>query len=213
VPDFVTPRSTTPSRTFQFQSFDADGKLLDFQHDGIQAQAADFGVIKEPLINSSNETVHTKNNVIQVTFQTLSDLKVGDQFQLQIPKLNPYSRFPNPYINYRDVDVGRLECSGVKNVVKFLDCELIRGVEYDILSIKNPVDKDYDALETLVFKFGPVTNPITTSPRQGFLLRTMDKEGGTIAEGFMALQISQQTTIPDDSDQVSLQVSDDLILE
>lgn len=82
----MTPRSTTPSTTFSFESFDSSDTPLDWQLLAITVKASIIDPVKSLILQSSSNEVAAVNQELHVTFQTPKTLKPSDQIHLSIPK-------------------------------------------------------------------------------------------------------------------------------
>ena len=57
VSSFLSPRSTAPTDSFQFTSYDGLGVVLDSQKYGLVAQATEFNEIKTVLFESTSQVI------------------------------------------------------------------------------------------------------------------------------------------------------------
>jgi len=105
---------------------------------------------------------------------------------------------------------------------------LIPGRLFDIVKIVQPLKKTVfteeeialaeqneaelatdviEAGQTISFKIGPIRNPISTAPIEGFELQTLSQRQGKIGVGRGSLKVSASAVIANDSESVSLEVS------
>ena len=68
-----------------------------------------------------------------------------------------------------------------------------------------------EAGQTISFKIGPIRNPISTAPIEGFELQTLSQRQGKIGVGLGELKVSASAVIANDADSVSLTASKTLI--
>jgi hypothetical protein len=69
VPGFTSPRSTTPTSSFQFTSFSANGVILDFQLVGLAAAATNTLIMKQVTLTSSSQVVAQLNSTLITEFK------------------------------------------------------------------------------------------------------------------------------------------------
>lgn len=131
VPDYKSPRSTSPTSSFEFYSVDAEGEILDLQRQGIEATAKEIGSIVDVTLGSSSEFVAAEGQYLQVNMT--SDLIAGDQLQLRVPKWNPDSYTPQPVVT------NPVNCTIADQP---LSCYVVGSRTYDTIWIENAVTTD-----------------------------------------------------------------------
>lgn len=157
---------------------------------------------------------------LQVSFVTLDILLPGDQIELILPKWNTASRFPDPIINYREPVV----CTGVLNTKETFECVLQKSGTKDTIVLPDSLlaekETEDGALvgigvgQTVAFQVSYIINPLSTAPVPGFGIKTLDKRGGTIAQGSGQFEVYIPAQIADDNPEVvSLAVTETLIYE
>ena len=87
VAGFTNPDSTLVTDTFQFQTFDSTGALLDFKTSGIYLTAT-AGSLTSSSIEATDPTVAALNT-INFNFTTTHKVVKGGTIQVTIPKWNP----------------------------------------------------------------------------------------------------------------------------
>ena len=74
IPGYQAPRSTAPTSSFKFTSYNGDGEVLDTQVKGLTARASVYNEIKTTTFDSSSPIVGYKLQTLQVSFITLDIL-------------------------------------------------------------------------------------------------------------------------------------------
>ena len=205
IPGYMSPRSTAPTDTFEFESLDESGQIIDYQRRGIEARATFFSDIKQIQIEPESHEVGLKDQTFTFTFVTQNDLKPSDIIRITLPKWNPQSAFPESYFD----ETEELVCQGIFNVKKKTNCLFRAGTQEDTITLISALvfqtsgaaeDEDLSSMDIpagskVSFKVGPVRNPLSTAPVQGIKIETLDLGQGTIQSGSQLLKINEATKL------------------
>ena len=79
---FMSPRSTAPTQSFEFYSYDRDSSLLDFQLTGIQIVASEVNQLLSFSLSSEKEEVGAADSTLRVLFKSPDNLRITDMLRL-----------------------------------------------------------------------------------------------------------------------------------
>jgi hypothetical protein len=124
---------------------------------------------------------------------TRKELKATDQIIISLPKWDRESERPESMLQADSQ--GALKCEGLNTYIAASACPVVFGEDEDTVILSNSLTADVPAGRTLLFKFGPVKNPISSREQSGFQLLIKDQEGGRVMASQAILKITEPATV------------------
>ena len=161
----INPPSTTPSSSFEFESRDDEGNLLDFKREDI-ALTATSEALTSVVLESVDQTVAAVTE-LEVSVILNNPLLAGGYIQMGHPD--------SPYLG-----VSMIGEDYTVTAMAGLDDDLTSTYADNVLTVNDAVPNQIDGGTTISFRVSDFLNPISTAELTGFWLATFDAEGGTI---------------------------------
>lgn len=186
----VNPPSTTLTSSFQLQTQDSSGNLLDSQTSNIFLSAT-AGTLASTTLTPTSQVVGA-TTTLTVSITTAHTVLANGKIKVTFPKWNSQATISSDILSM-------IETGFSVTAVTNLNSGISATFTSDVLTVTGGFTTDLAAGSVISFSVTNFKNPITTSTFSGFTIATTDSSDGTIDSASATMRITTPTSIYDTS--------------